>query len=165
MGQIGYWTRGPIVSFESAFNRIFSALERDIWENDLGSFIRMGENKGFPYSDVIIDKESKNLMFRISLAGYEPKDIKITFEDDRLIISSDGTKVDISDNAKYLEHGIKTSAFKVSYALSSAKYHTGAEAVKAVFTNGVLTILVPAREESKPKSISISEDVSHLKLT
>lgn len=147
-----------VMSIDSAFNRIFHALEKGLWEESLGSFIRLGPSTDkFPYSNVLINKNTKALLFQLALAGYRPEDIKITFEDDKLIVSSDGVKnqQDKDSSVQYLEQGIKCSSFKVSFALSPNKYHNDPDHVQATFDNGILSILVPAKEESKPKQISI----------
>lgn len=114
---------------------------------------------GFPPYD--IEKTGKNkYALTLALAGYSPKDVEITMEDNRLFVKTRQpektlTKVGAKSESvleNFLYKGIAKRSFNLSYALGE---HMNVH--DATFENGLLTIhlerIVP--EEKKPRMIPI----------
>ena len=96
-----------------------------------------------------------NYIIELALAGFDKKDIEVTYADNTLTIKSnyDYTTTKNKEKAKELTHkGISQRAFTRSFCLADDVVVNGAELV-----NGMLTIqlekIVP--EEKKPKTIKI----------
>ena len=96
-----------------------------------------------------------NYIIELALAGFNKKDIEVTYADNTLTIKSnyDYTTTKNKEKAKELTHkGISQRAFTRSFCLADDVVVNGAELV-----NGMLTIqlekIVP--EEKKPKTIKI----------
>ena len=108
----------------------------------------------FPPTDVSIDKETKDLTFRIALAGYSKEEVKLTFEGDFLVLNLTKTDEEQDDKKSVLKKGIKKESGTWRLGVPSSKYETSA--VSAGFADGVLTVLVPAKETEKPRVIDIT---------
>ena len=106
----------------------------------------------FPPCDVEVDPDSKDLSFQFALAGYPKENINISFEDD--VMKLDVNKVEDSNNKKSLRKTIKRSGFSAKYAIPQSRYEV--DKAKAEYDNGILEVLIPAREEAKPKTLLIS---------
>jgi len=97
------------------------------------------------------DKEAYTLT--CDLPGMNQKDVKVNFDKDTLTIS--GTRKleheDKRENYQRIEcaFGTFSRSFTVPATIDS-------ETIEANMENGVLKVLLPKREESKPKQISIA---------
>ena len=106
-----------------------------------------------PYN--IRQTDNFNYIIELALAGFNKKDIEVTYADNTLTIKSnyDYTSSKSKEKTKELTHkGISQRAFTRSFCLADDVVVNGAELV-----NGMLTIqlekIVP--EEKKPKTIKI----------
>jgi HSP20 family protein len=106
-------------------------------------------NTGFPVTDLYT--ENDKLIFEFALAGYTRDSINIHTEDDKLIVGADEDHIEKPDR-KYYQSRIAKRNFKVYYAIPS-QYNLGS--IDAKFEDGVLTIIIPKREESIKKLIDI----------
>jgi HSP20 family molecular chaperone IbpA len=105
----------------------------------------------FPPANVAVTKDG-SLILELAVAGYEPENIDITTEDDKVIVSS--TRDQTSEEApEVIYRGIKASSFKVYFPIPS-KFDL--PKIDAKFKNGLLTITIPVAEEKKPKKIEIT---------
>ena len=108
----------------------------------------------FPPVDIEFDKETKDMYFTFALAGYQPDEIDVKFEENYLVLSSEIISKEKSNNDKtFYKKGIKKTSFSVKYAVPVTKYDT--DNTEASFSDGLLKIKIPAREEIKPKQIEI----------
>ena len=110
-----------------------------------------GESVGWtPACDVFEDEEGVALRF--DLAGVEPKDVDIRFENGVLTLRGERKleKEDKRDNYHRVE--IAYGTFTRSFSLPGT---IDAEKIKAESKNGVLTVHLPKKPEAKPKSIQV----------
>lgn len=107
----------------------------------------------FPPVDIEFDKETKDMYFTFALAGYQPDEIDVKFEEDYLVLSSEIITKEKEDDKVFYKKGIKKTSFSVKYAVPVTKYDT--DNTEASFADGLLKIKIPAREEIKPKQIEI----------
>lgn len=107
----------------------------------------------FPPVDIEFDKETKDMYFTFALAGYQPDEIDVKFEENYLVLSSEIISKEKDENKAFYKKGIKKTSFSVKYAVPVTKYDT--DNTEASFSDGLLKIKVPAREEIKPKQIEI----------
>ena len=99
-----------------------------------------------------------NTDYRIEVAapGLEKEDFKIEFHNNLLTITSE--KEDQKEEAtyKFVRREFSYSSFKRSFTLPNS---IEAERINAVHKNGILTVVIPKKEEAKlkePRNITIS---------
>ena len=107
----------------------------------------------FPPADIEFDKETKDMYFTFALAGYKPEEIDVKFEENYLVLSSEIITEKKDESKAFYKKGIKKTSFSVKYAVPVTKYNT--EETEASFSDGLLKIKIPAKEEIKPKQIKI----------
>ncbi len=112
---------------------------------------RSGESVGWaPACDIYEDDEGVTLRF--DLAGVEPKDVDIRFENGVLTVRGERKldKEDKRENYHRVERSYGT--FTRSFTLPGT---VDAEKIRAESKNGVLTVALPTRAEAKPRSIQV----------
>lgn len=110
-----------------------------------------GESVGWtPRVDIYEDEESVALRF--DLAGVEPKDVDIRFENGVLTLRGERKleREDKRDNYHRIE--LSYGTFTRSFSLPGT---IDAEKIKAESKNGVLVVVLPKKPEAKPKSIQV----------
>ena len=105
----------------------------------------------FPPVNVFIDEETKDLTLEFALAGYKKEEVEISFEGDKMILEL--KPVSDLETRRILKKGFKTPASTTTFIIPSSKYKTGE--VEAEMVDGVLTVIVRAVDEIKPKKVSI----------
>lgn len=106
----------------------------------------------FPPCDVYINEKTQDIKFLFALAGYK-NDVDITFEDDYLILSMEKEDLEKNDEWLSLKKGISTKKFISRYFIPSAKYNF--DKVEAEYSEGMLEVFIPLKEEAKPKRIKV----------
>jgi HSP20 family protein len=112
---------------------------------------RTGESVGWtPSVDIYEDEEGISLRFE--LAGVEPKDVDIRFENGVLTLRGERKleREDRRDNYHRVE--LSYGTFTRSFSLPGT---IDAEKIKAESKNGVLMVMLPKKPEAKPKSIQV----------
>jgi HSP20 family protein len=108
-----------------------------------------GNASWLPACDTYEDERS--FWVQAALPGMDRKDIDIVVEDEVLTIKGQ-RKEDVSEKRTYfvreLNHGSFVRSFKLPKTADQAK-------VAATFKDGVLTVELPKREETKPRRIAI----------
>lgn len=103
-----------------------------------------------PAVDIYEDEEGVTL--RAELAGVEPKDVDVRFENGVLTLRGERKleQEDKRENYHRVERSYGT--FTRSFALPGT---VDAERIRAESRNGILTIVVPKRSEAKPRAIQV----------
>jgi len=134
-----------LVATQDQFNRLF---------ND--TFARFFE-EGAPAArawapPVDIYETDQNIVLKAELPGIDPKDVEIRVEDGTLWLK--GERKFESEVKKEGYHRVERAygAFSRAFPLPTT---VNAEKAKAEYSNGVLTLTLPKREEAKPKTIKI----------
>jgi len=112
---------------------------------------RPGESVGWtPACDIYEDDEA--LTLRFELAGVEPKDVDIRFENGVLTVRGERKldREDKRDNYHRVERQYGT--FTRSFTLPAS---VDGEKVRAEAKNGVLQVMLPKKAEAKPRSIQV----------
>jgi HSP20 family protein len=106
-----------------------------------------------PALDVYEDKD--NLTVRAELPGLKKEEIGISLHDGYLTISGE-RKQDKTYEGKDASRSERVlGRFQRSL---NVPYAAKAEAIKATYTDGILTIVLPKAEEAKPKQIQVSAE-------
>ncbi|MCB0768814.1 MAG: Hsp20/alpha crystallin family protein [Flavobacteriales bacterium] len=85
--------------------------------------------------------------------GFDKKDLKVEMVDDTLTIRGEMTEENMNDETRWTRREFTRSAFERSFVLPQS---ANGDEIKADYANGVLHLTIPKREESKPKTRSIS---------
>ena len=107
-------------------------------------------NYSYPPMNVYMTAD-RSLIFEFAIAGFEEKDISLSFQGDYMVFSavlpvSGGEGALPQEGARYLKRRLKMKDIeKQKYFVPLDKY--AQEKVKAVFRNGILRISIPPKEE------------------
>jgi len=112
---------------------------------------RSGESVGWTPS-VDIYEDAEGIALRFELAGVEPKDVDIRYENGVLTLRGERKleREDKRDNYHRVE--LSYGTFTRSFSLPGT---IDAEKIKAESKNGVLTVTLPKKPEAKPKAIQV----------
>ena len=111
-----------------------------------------GENLDWmPVVDIL--EANGHVEIRAEMPGLPEQDVQVSVTDDVLTLKGEKTQESDEKDQKY--HRVERSygRFQRSFTLPA---NLNPEAIKAKFTNGVLTVSIPKAEEVKPKEIQIS---------
>jgi HSP20 family protein len=133
-----------VSTLQDQINRLFSdAFERAEGESNLTAWA--------PAVD--ISENEHELVVRADLPGIDPKDLDIRVENNVLTIRGERKFEKKVDQDNYLRVERTYGAFSRSFALTNT---VNPEGIKADYQSGVLTLVVPKREEAKPKQIKVN---------
>jgi HSP20 family protein len=113
--------------------------------------LRGGESVGWtPAVDIYEDEEG--LTLRFELAGVDPRDVDIQFENGTLTLKGERKleKEEKRENYHRVERAY--GSFTRSFSLPAT---VDAEKIRAESRNGVLSVTLPKKAEAKPKSIQV----------
>lgn len=133
-------------SFGSSFRQSpWAGLEGEIdrlFESTLGHVVGAPSSGRFPV-DVLEDKE--NAYVRAELPGINRADLGVEVVDGYLNINA----------TRKTKNGESEETFALNRSVVLPE-NVDAEKVSAAYENGVLTVTLPKKEESKPKKIAVS---------
>jgi len=110
-------------------------------------------NYSYPPMNVFMTAD-KSLIFEFALAGFDEKDITLSFQGDYMVFSAHRSKSDSptpeeahpDESIRYFKRRLKMKDIeRQKYFVPLDKY--AQEKVKAVFHNGILKVSVPPKEE------------------
>src|SRR5438552_7110093 len=126
--------------FDTALNRFFGGRE-----GDGGTYLA-------PYG-VDVREDADHIYVEAELPGFRKDDIDITLENQTLTITAE-RKMDEKENKPgYLLHERRYSRFQRSFTLPPT---VDERTVDAKLNDGVLTITLNKREETKPRKVSVA---------
>lgn len=101
-----------------------------------------------PRIDTVENKD--NYIIYVEVPGMSKEDIKINVTENSLTISGEKKREEDDENLHYSERSF--GKFERSFTLSS---QIDVNNIKADYKNGVLNIVLPKKEETKPREIAI----------
>jgi HSP20 family molecular chaperone IbpA len=145
------------------FDEIFSdsaRLFRLAENNQPSRFNKLVSSSQFPPADVLCDTKTKKLTIRVALAGYNEKDINLSFDGDylKLIVDRQDADTTLKDGEEITEYvmqrGIKLPKHvEASWTIDPRYYNR--DSVSVNYKDGLLTIEISPREEVAPKKINL----------
>ena len=93
------------------------------------------------------------LVVKVDLPDVDPKELDIRVENNLLTIRGERKFESKVNESNYLRVERSYGSFARSFALANT---VNAEAIKADYENGVLSLKIPKREEAKPKQIKVN---------
>jgi HSP20 family protein len=89
---------------------------------------------------------------KVALSGVKPEDVDVTIGDDLVTISGVFKEEKETTDAGYVHKELSQGKFSRSFSLPTA---IKADAAKAEFRNGLLTLTLPKTEEVKPTHVKV----------
>jgi HSP20 family protein len=124
-------------------NRMFS----DLWGGE-------GVGRGWVPAVDIYEGKDRELVIKAELPDMKREDIHVTFENSVLTIQGERKLAEevTRENVQRMEryYGSFTRSFTLPATVDGTRITAG-------YTNGVLTIRLPQREEARPKQITVGE--------
>jgi HSP20 family protein len=133
-----------LVSFRDAMDRLFDErFFRPMW-------MASGERLASPALDVYTTAEA--VIAKVALPGVKPEDVDVTVGDDVVTISGAFNEERETTEAGYVHKELSQGKFSRSFSLPTA---IKADAAKAEFKDGLLTLTLPKTEEVKPTHVKV----------
>lgn len=126
--------------FDDTF-RTLSVTDREEIEN--GSWT--------PTVDVIEDKDK--FIVKADIPGVKKEDLKVDVQDDTLFIKGEKKQEEKVEKENYIRVERSYGNFVRNFSLPA---NVDSSKINAKFTDGVLEITIPKKEEAKPKQVKIS---------
>ena len=131
-------------ALQEQVNRLFgNALERSSAESNLTSWA--------PAVDIY--ETEHELVVKADLPEVDPKELDIRVENNLLTIRGERKFEKKVNEDNYLRVERAYGSFSRSFSLANT---VNADAIKADYQSGVLTLTIPKREEAKPKQIKVN---------
>lgn len=108
-------------------------------------------NKSLPAVNILENEDFYQI--EVAAAGLKKEDFRIEFENGKLTVSS--VKSEEEETKKYKQREFNYAGFSRTFVVPKQKVDEGK--ISAAYENGVLSILLPKREEVKPKPARVVE--------
>ena len=149
-------------NFQDEFRKNFNANEGGCGGRWPEGFSRVFDentdyypNYSYPPMNIFMTAD-RSMVFEFALAGFDEKDIHLSFQGDYMVFSASMPPASMSknetgtgsqdENIRYFKRRLKLKEIeKQKYFVPLDKY--AQEKVKAVFRNGILRITIPPKEE------------------
>jgi len=155
MGSKNYYIKGGIdmtrISFSSPNNNITDFtqfVESIFYDYAFADFGRIASE--YPVSNIYVN-ENSDLKLEFAITGFKEEEIKVQVQDGLLIISGD--KKPSEDGWKLIEGRLKKKSFERKIRISNK---LNIDSIEAKVEDGMLEIIIRAKEDSKPKTIPIT---------
>lgn len=133
-----------LVSFRDVMERLFDErFFRPMW-------IGNGERQAAPTLDLYTTPEA--VIAKVALPGVKPEDVDVTIGDDLVTISGSFKEEKETSDLGYVHKELSQGKFSRSFSLPTA---IKADAAKAEFKDGLLTLTLPKTEEVKPTHVKV----------
>jgi len=100
----------------------------------------------------IFDDDDRGIVIRAELPGLTRDEVHVRIENNTLTLSGERKREETVKNDRYHRLERSYGTFSRSFALPPM---AAADKVTAEFRNGVLEVLVPMREEARPRQIDV----------
>jgi HSP20 family protein len=100
----------------------------------------------------ILEKAEEYVM-TVDLPGLEASDVELTVDKDQLTIRGERAASESVEGESYHRVERFSGAFERTFTLSD---QVEAARIEARFKNGVMTVTLPKREETKPRTVEVS---------
>ena len=143
MGLIKYRGNDPLREFD-VFNGFFDAL------NTYSAGNKTGGMRLAPKTD--IKETEKEYVIHMETPGLKKEKVKINVVDNVLTIEAEDEEEATEEGEQYLSKEIIRASFKRSFTLPN---NVIGDNINAKMDNGILEVVIPKAEETKPKELEI----------
>lgn len=124
---------------------MFSDLFNDFFDGVVSNNI----TKSFSPS-VNVKESDQEFKLELAAPGLSKDDFKINIENDMLNISAEKKEEQATQNEKYTRKEFSYSSFKRTFTLPET---ADREKISAAYDNGVMTLVIPKKDEARPKPL------------
>jgi HSP20 family protein len=134
--------------------RELASMEIDRLHNMFSNFYNEGVSRSWAPPVDIYETAQHEVVIKAELPETRREDISVTFENNVLTLKGERRITDEVANDRFQRLERFYGNFSRSFTLPST---VDAGKISATYKDGVLTVRLPQREESKPKQISVGE--------
>ena len=98
-------------------------------------------------------EDDNEIVIKMDLPGVKPEDVDIELSGDTLVVKGERKFEDVDKRKDYVRIERSFGTFQRSWTVTTA---VQADAIKAEFKDGVLTITLPKAEAAKPKKVQVT---------
>jgi HSP20 family protein len=142
-GRIAKRNRGNLGTFPAWSSFIDELFNDDLAIGTTGNF-----NRGMTLPKVNIKETDEAFVLEMAVPGFKKSDFVLDVENDELSISADLRTESTEQEEGYTRREFGFNSFKRTFALPDSAEEAG---IKASYTQGILAIEIPKKEEAKPK--------------
>ena len=124
---------------------VWTDLFNDLFEN----VVTTPDLKRSTVPAVNIVETDENYRLEMAAPGLKKEDFKISVENDLLTVSTEKKTESTEKNEKFTRKEFSYSSFLRSFTLPEV---VDMDKINANYENGIMTLLLPKKEEAKPKS-------------
>jgi HSP20 family protein len=126
----------------------FTNMLDDVFNRSISDLV--GSDFAVTTPSVNVSEDNDNVILEVAAPGLDKKDFNVAVEKDQLIISaSKEAQTEDKEEGKWTRKEFNYQSFKRSFHLSD-KIET--EKIEAEYHNGILKLVLPKKEEAKPKA-------------
>jgi HSP20 family protein len=122
----------------------------DIFENNFEHGLMSNFNTGMTLPAVNVKDRADDYIVEMAVPGLKKSDFDINLDNDLLSISAEIKTENEDTNDNYTRREFGYSSFKRTFSLPKSVI---SEKIKATYTDGILTIELPKRDEAKKKPL------------
>lgn len=122
----------------------------DIVNNEIPSIFKSNESLSFSLPKVNIKENAEAFTVELAVPGFKKSDFKLDLDNDVLSISTETKDEKEHKEENYTRREFGYSSFKRTFTLPDS---VDDEAINASYKDGVLSILLPKKEEAKQKPV------------
>jgi len=134
--------------------RELASMEIDRLHNMFSNFYGEGLSRSWAPPVDIYETAQHEVVLKAELPEMKREDINVTFENNVLTLKGERKVTDEVSNDRFQRLERFYGSFSRSFTLPST---VDASRISATYKDGVLTVRLPQREESKPKQIAVGE--------
>lgn len=136
---------------EPDFFRNVPSFFDDFWTKDMFDMPRVSKREGFTMPSVNIIENGEYYRVEVAAPGLKKDDFKIELDNNVLTISSEFENKEEVKDENYTRKEFNYGSFQRSFTLPEDVVDT--EKINAKYNDGVLNIMIPKKEEVKPKPV------------
>ncbi|MEX0770513.1 MAG: Hsp20/alpha crystallin family protein [Balneolaceae bacterium] len=136
-----------IRQFRRDMERFFDDVMPFSWTRENGGSLL---DTWAPSSD--ISEDEKEYTLQMDLPGIEKEDVKVSYQEGRLIITGERKHEEKEEKKDYIRRERSAGSFYRAFKLPD---EVREDEIKAIFKEGVLNVHIPKAEVSKPKEVKI----------
>ncbi len=120
----------------------------DIWSEDMNSVFRSNFNEGMTLPKVNIKETPESFEVQMAVPGLKKDNFNISVENEELLISAEIEENKEETNEEYTRREFGYASFRRSFILPET---VDGDKIKANYEDGILNVVLPKKEEAKPK--------------
>jgi len=126
----------------------FGTFLNDILSEDMSSVFRSNFNEGMTLPKVNIKESAENFEVHMAVPGFKKDNFNISIENEELLISAEIEENKEETNDEFTRKEFGYASFRRSFVLPDS---VDGDKIKAGYEDGILNIILPKKEEAKPK--------------